>query len=97
MSRARLYADRLELLGIGWQGLYRHTVPLIAVNDAIWWTGSADCNLELRLKDGDSLSLWMSGAGLWKLAIDECLAILLNPPAHDLGIAHSNLAGVSQA
>jgi len=68
---ARLYGDRLELTGWEWKGRYKRVLPLEAIEDVHWWTGLSDCNLEIRLQDGESLGLWMRGAGQWKYALEE--------------------------
>ena len=82
-SRARLYEDRLELTAWGWLKYYRCRIPVDAIEAVIWWTGDAHANLELCLRDGKRLGLWMVGAALWKFAIDRlCDTVRPLTPLH---------------
>lgn len=68
-----LFADRLELKGWNWVGRYRRVIYLEHVRQVVWLEGQENCNLELRLADGEIVELWMRRAGQWKAAIDAFL------------------------
>ena len=75
-TRARLYADRLVLQGWSWRGHFRRDIPLHALKEVIWWTGATRVNLELRYHGDDRFLFWVSGAELWKLAIENRIAVV---------------------
>lgn len=71
-ARARLFEDRLELSGLHWRGWHQRTIPLSQIKSVDWWSGAeSGPNFVLHLRNSDSLSLWMKGAGLWKYRIEE--------------------------
>ncbi len=73
-GRARLYPDRIELSGITWRGIHRRSVPLDEVARVRWHGGDHQAaNFVLVLRNGETLSLWVAGSGLWKYRVEACL------------------------
>ena len=78
-GRAHLYPDRIELFGLHWTGIHRHTIVLDEVARLSWRTDSQRAaNMTLYLRDDDPVRLWINGAGLWKYQIDARLGKRLN-------------------
>lgn len=49
-------------------------VALEDVRAVEWWTGADVYNLGIYLFGGETVLMYVEGAGRWKFAIDECLA-----------------------
>jgi hypothetical protein len=70
--RIRLYGDRLELTGWRFTGRHRRVIELSEIASIKWWSGvNHAANLDLHLDDGEQLSLWVKGPGLWRFKITE--------------------------
>ncbi|MFQ5568477.1 MAG: hypothetical protein ACE5G0_02310 [Rhodothermales bacterium] len=73
-GRARLYRDRIVFSGMTWTSIHRRTVLLSDVARVSWRTNSErSVNMTLYLQNGESLRIWLNGAGLWKYRIEERL------------------------
>jgi hypothetical protein len=72
-SQALLFDDRLEFRGWNWTERYLRVIRLEHIRQVIWLEGQENCNLELRLKDGEIVGLWVKRAGQWKVAIEGLL------------------------
>jgi len=70
-ARILLHQHALILKGWSWRGAYKRTFPLETIADIEWWEGKNDCNFALKFNDGESMGLWVKGAGLWKYEIEE--------------------------
>lgn len=78
-ARARLYTDRIELLGVGWTGVHRRTIALRDIARLSWRTDShRSANMTIHMRDSEPIRLWMKAAGLWKHQVDACLNKRLN-------------------
>ena len=85
-ARARLYRNRLVLTGLGPQGRYERTVSMADIESVRWRpsNGKSSYNVTLVLHDGERMQLWLSGAGLWKYAIEQCRGVTVKRHADDL-------------
>lgn len=70
-ARASLFANRIELSGMAFSGMYKRLLFLNNIERVEWKIGQARAaNLTFWLRNGDKMQLWMNGAGLWKYMID---------------------------
>lgn len=60
----------------GWtlRGRYRRTIALGDIESSEWWTGGAEVNFALYLKDGQTVPLHLKkAAGIWNSELEERL------------------------
>ena len=89
-GRARLYADRIGLMGFSWRGFHRRTILLRDVVRVSWRTDSERAaNVTIYLHQDHPIRLFISGAGLWKHQIDERLGNRLGVTEDLPGVAPS--------
>jgi len=70
--KARLYRDHITFSGLQWKGRYRLTVPLAQVTRVEWQTTELRAtNFAIHLHNGETLWMWLKGAGRWKFKIEE--------------------------
>lgn len=79
LGRARLFADRIEFVGLHWRGVHRRTVTLHELAGLRWRTDSEGrANMTFILQHDEPIRLWLKGAGLWKYKLHACLGQQLN-------------------
>lgn len=71
-GRARLYRDRLVFDSVHGTGVRRRVIRLEAVAAVTWLDGRrpGQANFVLTLHDGETVSLWIKSAGLWKVDVE---------------------------
>ena len=72
---ARLYPDRVELRGVGWDGRYRRSIPLVETIDMEYRPlPGGEGRINLVLETGEEVPLVVRGAQEWRQSFESWMS-----------------------